>query len=285
MDYQKGCAVSAFSRRRGSLGRGFTLIELLVAVVIISILAALLLTTISKARERGRGIVCLGNLRQIGLSVRMYNEDNSMQMPPFFFTAQTASSNGQYSLSFMSHWSLADIGPGASMASLVCPSDRKVPVAIVTNNLGNPTAVPCSYGYNFYLFLSGIPATSVRHQSTILLFDGSVVSETAQAWWGKPSTGYGPGGSYTWCHCPPGNPDPDLCQTLTGTGPVPPGHLSHPDDYWGPCGGGAAGNLALINQPSLEILAPRHLGKSTVLFLDSHVEKLDILPTGSLMTP
>ena len=69
----------------------FTLIELLVVIAVIAVLMGILMPALSRAREQGKAVTCLNNLRQIGMAAQLYAQDNKYKVPrrgsswPFLF--------------------------------------------------------------------------------------------------------------------------------------------------------------------------------------------------------
>lgn len=100
----------------------FTLIELLVVVGIIALLAAILLPVISKAKEQGRATACLSNLRQVGLALQLYTQDNNNRLPVMYDAPVVSNSVTPTNLATIDRV-LANYLDGAKV--LRCPSDDK----------------------------------------------------------------------------------------------------------------------------------------------------------------
>ena len=67
----------------------FTLIELLIVIAIIAILAGMLLPALNRARESARTTQCLGNLKQQGTVMMLYQDSNNSWVPVKTFKALT----------------------------------------------------------------------------------------------------------------------------------------------------------------------------------------------------
>lgn len=105
---------------------GFTLIELLVVIAIIAILAAILFPVFAKAREKARQISCLSNLKQIGLGLMQYSQDNDEIMVPAWFGANGYQASNPTPGNVKYKWMDAIFPYVKSTQIFTCPDDSGI---------------------------------------------------------------------------------------------------------------------------------------------------------------
>ncbi len=75
--------VEKFKRLRSTpTASAFTLVELLVVIAIMAVLMALLVPALQKAHAQAKTVVCMSNLRNMGLALQMYLPENKDKLPP-----------------------------------------------------------------------------------------------------------------------------------------------------------------------------------------------------------
>jgi prepilin-type N-terminal cleavage/methylation domain-containing protein/prepilin-type processing-associated H-X9-DG protein len=82
--------------------KGFTLIELLVVISVMSLLMAILMPALAKARQQGKATVCLSNLRQLAIASQVYINDNNGYYPIAYMYEFTDSMFISYAWDFTS---------------------------------------------------------------------------------------------------------------------------------------------------------------------------------------
>lgn len=157
-------------RNRGA----FTLVELLVVIGIISLLIAILVPALSAARESGKTIKCLSNLRQLAVAAQIYCNMFRGSYPIAYYDAGTTS----YSWDFTTDHGSAGISIQPGLLWLG-KADARIQQCPSFDGSSNTTGDPYTgYNYNtsyighgqFEVIMPPIKQTQVRHASTCALF-------------------------------------------------------------------------------------------------------------------
>lgn len=130
--------------RRGDRA-GFTLIELLVVVAIIALLIAIILPTLSAAKERSKKTACLANLHALGRAMIMYAHENMDRLPNLNPVGTVNNSAGNTLVMTYLSSTYAN-----APKTFFCPSDTgdRVPTAI--SNADYLAADSARISYDFY---------------------------------------------------------------------------------------------------------------------------------------
>jgi prepilin-type N-terminal cleavage/methylation domain-containing protein len=111
--------------------KAFTLIELLVVIAIIAILAAMLLPALAAAKRKAQRINCVSNMRQIGISTRMWGDDNGGKYPSQVPVSQGGAQGYVYVY-------------GGTVPSGQAPwYSIGAPFGVMSNTLDNPALINC----------------------------------------------------------------------------------------------------------------------------------------------
>jgi prepilin-type N-terminal cleavage/methylation domain-containing protein/prepilin-type processing-associated H-X9-DG protein len=231
-------------KKKGQV-EAFTLIELLVVIAIIAILAAILFPVFARARENARRASCLSNLKQIGLGIMMYTQDNDEKLVSYAYPNPLGT--------VVYGWQVALMPYVKNTQLFVCPSATKI--STYAANSCNPTYVSTtgtgagSYGYNYaYLgnYTRGSGPASPSNPNYLVDISLAAVSKPSETVMVNEVT------------------------SLAGGGPT------YPPTYWGITTTTSCDTTTGIYSPGTKTLGDQngkwHFDGTNVVFVDGHAK-------------
>jgi prepilin-type N-terminal cleavage/methylation domain-containing protein len=242
-------------RQHSSSKKAFTLIELLVVIAIIAILAALLLPSLAKAKEQAKETKCINNLKQIGLGLAMYMDDNGSRVPCIMSFGGVAGDRNpdatgaaglfDYTVQLNGVISLLNLAKNSNSPAFWCPSDRINTPAVDTKINGTTNS---SYDYRYVVwdnsaYYPGLKLTSFCRPSAQVIYHEDEDFHYTKAITPYPTVQPTLNGVYSDLHARPwkvmneqtypnGIYDPNWFYIVNGTVDITGGSLGTVEDAW-----------------------------------------------------
>ena len=163
--------------------RAFTLIELLVVIAIIALLMAILVPALEAAKDRAKDVMCVSNLRNVGLGVLLYLEDNdgvtadaSVTNRFRWFdpvTGQLMPTNNR-----QTYWGVAYIDYIKNRKVFGCPAFKSVAAELIYADLPAELINEAAYGLNRNA--SQIMVTEIRNAARFIFCHDHVEARMEQ---------------------------------------------------------------------------------------------------------
>ncbi|MGB7159689.1 MAG: DUF1559 domain-containing protein [Tepidisphaeraceae bacterium] len=173
------------ARFSSSPSRGFTLVELLVVIGIIALLIAILMPALSAARQQAKSVASLSNLRQLGIGLIMYRNENRGLYPVAAYVSLTDRPRFRWSDAIYPYMKNTEVYLSPQLDETERQRMNK-PFAHTCTQTANPGLLPDTifwggYGYNWqYLGNGRQPSVSGTPIPVFQAKEGAQIRATSQ---------------------------------------------------------------------------------------------------------